>query len=73
MKSNLLIIILLLSFTHSKAQLANGSIAPDFTLTDMNGFEHSLYQDYLDQKWIDQLRNKHDININRQVLYSLIR
>ena len=50
MKSNLLIaIIVLLSFGDTKAQLANGTIAPDFTLTDMNGITHNLYQDYLDQ------------------------
>ena len=29
-------------------QLPNGSIAPDFTLTDLNGTTHNLYQDYLD-------------------------
>ncbi len=50
MKSNLLItIVLLLSFGNAQAQLPNGSIAPDFTLTDINGTTHSLYQDYLDQ------------------------
>ncbi len=31
-----------------KSQLANGSIAPDFTLTDINGNSHHLYG-YLDQ------------------------
>lgn len=30
------------------AQLPDGSIAPDFTLSDINGVEHNLY-DYLDQ------------------------
>ena len=50
MKSNLLIaIVILLSFGNAQAQLPNGSIAPDFTLTDINGTTHSLYQDYLDQ------------------------
>jgi hypothetical protein len=33
---------------NAKAQLANGSIAPDFTLSDINGNVHHLY-DYLDQ------------------------
>ena len=31
------------------AQLPNGSVAPDFTATDVNGNQHRLY-DYLDQK-----------------------
>ena len=30
------------------AQLPNGSVAPDFTATDVNGNQHRLY-DYLDQ------------------------
>jgi hypothetical protein len=30
------------------AQLADGSIAPDFTATDINGVSHSLYADYLE-------------------------
>lgn len=33
---------------NAQAQLPNGSIAPDFTLTDINGNTHHLY-DYLDQ------------------------
>ena len=33
----------------ANAQLANGSTAPDFTATDINGNTHSLYADYLDQ------------------------
>ena len=31
------------------AQLPNGSIAPDFELTDLNGTTHKLYADYTDQ------------------------
>lgn len=31
------------------AQLTNGSNAPDFTATDINGVSHSLYEDFLDQ------------------------
>lgn len=34
--------------TSAKAQLPDGSIAPDFTATDINGNTHRLY-DYLDQ------------------------
>ena len=37
------------SLTTSTAQLPDGSIAPDWTLTDINGQTHSLYADYLDQ------------------------
>ena len=50
MKSNLLIaLFVLFAFGNAKAQLPNGSIAPDFTLVDLNGTTHSLYEDYLDQ------------------------
>ena len=35
------------SFNYSSAQLANGSIAPDWTLTAVNGTAHNLYS-YLD-------------------------
>ena len=40
--------VLLTSNTGSHAQLPDGSIAPDFTATDINGVEHNLY-DLLDQ------------------------
>jgi len=40
-------LITLFSFSNSYAQLANGSVAPDFTLTDLNGTTHNLY-DYID-------------------------
>lgn len=39
---------LLFSGMNAQAQLAPGSVAPDFTLTDINGVTHNLY-DYLDQ------------------------
>lgn len=39
---------MLLAFVHSHAQLADGSTAPDFTLTDIDGNTHHLY-DYLAQ------------------------
>ncbi len=40
--------ILLFSSTIGFGQLSNGSIAPNFTVTDINGGQHTLY-DYLDQ------------------------
>lgn len=43
----LLMLFLASSITLS-AQLEDGSIAPDFTITDLNGNEHHLY-DYLDE------------------------
>lgn len=46
MKKLLLILFLCFS-TISKGQLADGSIAPDWTLTDVNGTAHNLYN-YLD-------------------------
>lgn len=49
MKKGLLTMIgALLIGTSAFAQLPDGSIAPDFTVTDINGNEHSLY-DYLDE------------------------
>ena len=44
----LLAMIAVFSFSNSFAQLPDGSVAPDFTLTDLNGTSHSLYS-YLDQ------------------------
>ena len=46
-KHLLIILITLFSFQSVFAQLPNGSIAPDFTLTDINGMTHRLY-DYTD-------------------------
>ena len=47
MKRNLFItIIALFLFGNTYSQLPNGSVAPDFTLTDINGTTHTLY-DYL--------------------------
>ena len=40
--------VAILSLNNVKAQLPDGSIAPDFTLTDMNGTSHNLYS-LLDQ------------------------
>ena len=45
---NTLIISLMLIVSFATAQLPNGSVAPDFTATDVNGNQHRLY-DYLDQ------------------------
>ena len=48
MKHILLVLAVIFSFsTSSFAQLPDGSIAPDFTTTDVNGNTHRLY-DYLD-------------------------
>ena len=44
---NLLIVLFLSTSFIASAQLPDGSIAPDFTTTDVNGNEHRLY-DYLD-------------------------
>lgn len=48
MKKSLLLAGALFAGTASMAQLADGSIAPDFTVQDINGNTHTLY-DYLDQ------------------------
>ena len=51
MKKTLLTLLVLAGISSAntaKAQLADGSVAPDFTVTDINGTVHNLY-DYLDQ------------------------
>jgi hypothetical protein len=48
MKKNITILFLiLLASINTNAQLANGSISPDFTVNDLNGDSHNLYS-YLD-------------------------
>ena len=48
-KSSILIALIALFSTQSIfAQLPNGSIAPDFELTDINSVTHKLYEDYTD-------------------------
>ena len=48
MKKILLVaLVTLLSIGNTSAQLPDGSIAPAWALTDLNGTEHILY-DYLD-------------------------
>jgi len=48
-KSLMLIALMTLFSTQSLfAQLPNGSTAPDFELTDLNGTIHKLYEDYTD-------------------------
>ncbi|KGO85177.1 hypothetical protein Q765_17575 [Flavobacterium rivuli WB 3.3-2 = DSM 21788] len=47
MKKTLLSAMLVFAGLTAQAQLANGSIAPDFTATDINGVQHHLYE-YLD-------------------------
>ena len=46
---NLPIILFLITSMPVWAQLDDGTIAPDFTVDDILGVEHSLYEDYLDQ------------------------
>ena len=49
MKLTVFVILLTLIFSNQAcAQLQNGSVAPNFTLTDIDGNTHELY-DYLDQ------------------------
>lgn len=38
------LLFITLLFNTSQAQLASGSVAPDFTVTDLNGNEHQLYE-----------------------------
>ena len=42
-----IMLVSFLSYSYSSAQLPDGSIAPDWTLTDVNGTAHNLYS-YLD-------------------------
>jgi peptidyl-prolyl cis-trans isomerase SurA len=40
-------------------------------LSEARGMVTSEYQNYLEQKWIQDLRAKHKIAINKQVLYTI--
>ena len=48
MKRLLTLLFCISMFYHVKAQLPDGAIAPDFTMTDINGTVHNLYT-YLEQ------------------------
>ena len=48
MKKFLSLMVMAATLSTSWAQLPDGSVAPDFTLTDINGQSHNLYS-YLDQ------------------------
>ena len=43
------ILFVLLGMSVASAQVPNGSICPNFTITDLDSVEHNLYEDYLDQ------------------------
>ncbi|MGB0863034.1 MAG: T9SS type A sorting domain-containing protein, partial [Saprospiraceae bacterium] len=45
------LLLVVMSFTVSKAQLANGSVAPNWTMSDINGQSHTLYN-YLDSGYV---------------------
>lgn len=49
MKKTLLLSMLILSGLGASAQMPNGSVAPDFTATDLNEQQISLYADFLNQ------------------------
>ena len=42
-------------------------------LSDVRGKVISDYQSYLEKQWIDKLRKKYTIKINKEVLYSLVK
>ena len=42
-------------------------------LSDVKGKVISDYQSYLENQWIDKLRKKYTIKINKEVLYSLVK
>ena len=42
-------------------------------LSDVRGKVISDYQSYLENQWIDKLRKKYTIKINKEVLYSLVK
>lgn len=41
------------------------------TLHEARGLITSKYQDYLEQKWVEDLKAKYTVNVNKDVLYSL--
>ena len=42
-------------------------------LSEIKGKVISDYQNYLEKKWLDKIRNKYSVTINNDVLYSLIK
>ena len=42
-------------------------------LSEVKGKVISDYQNYLEEKWLDELRNKYSVTINNDVLYSLLK
>ena len=42
-------------------------------LTEIKGKVISDYQNYLEEKWLGELRNKYSVTINNDVLYSLLK
>ena len=42
-------------------------------LSEIKGKVISDYQNYLEEKWLDELRNKYSVTINNDVLYSLLK
>ena len=43
------------------------------TLTDSKGIIISEYQNYLEDKWIKELKSQYQIDINKEILYSLVK
>ncbi len=42
------------------------------TLEEARGIVTSDYQDHLEKKWVEQLREKYDVKVNKEVLYSIV-
>ena len=42
------------------------------TLDEARGQVIAAYQDYLEDKWIEALRNKYSVEVNYEILYGLI-
>jgi peptidyl-prolyl cis-trans isomerase SurA len=40
-------------------------------LEEAKGFYIAAYQDYLEKMWIDELRTKYPVEVNKEVLYSI--
>ncbi len=52
----------------------NRVVAPEpKSLKDARGYVISSYQDYLEEKWIDELRQKYPVVVNQQVFNSMVK
>lgn len=59
--------------TFTIRKITNTTPATPKTLKDARGYIIADYQDYLDKKWIEKLKNEYEVVVNKDVLNSIIK